>query len=123
MMSDHKLDDFFKSYKNLHTPEVSRGLLEGILVIPEMEMKRTKFSILKQESSILKIAEVKYSFARLLGVLMPRASGLAAACLLGVYFGNVSGAVVADEINNDYLAVEYTEFIVSDAIENNDDNE
>ena len=110
-MSDDKLNVFFKSHKKLYEGGVSQALVDNIMAIPEREFDN-KMSFMSSEL-------IKVSVSKFITFLIPRVSGLAAACILGLYFGGLDQSLTADEMN--YLDTEYAEVMISDALNGIDD--
>ena len=110
-MSDDKLNVFFKSHKKLYEGGVPQALVDNIMAIPEREFDN-KMSFMSSEL-------IKVSVSKFITFLIPRISGLAAACILGLYFGGLDQSLTADEMN--YLDTEYAEVMISDALNGIDD--
>jgi hypothetical protein len=97
-MNKNKLNDFLDDYAKAHSPEPSRALLDNIMAIPREVEQGQSFNLPS------KISEW-FLF------LVPRLSGLTAACVLGLYLGGTSSSALAeDEIAEiDSYVIEVTE--------------
>lgn len=88
-MKDIKLNEYLNDYAKSHSPEPSRSLIDNIMRVPRE---------VEQSSSILS-AEVPSKIRDWFLFLVPRISGLTAACVMGIYFGSAgSSALAEDEI-------------------------
>lgn len=105
-MNDDKLKSFFISHQKTYKADISRALMDNIMAIPENEARDTL--------SLISAEQIKFSLSRLFTFLMPRVSGLAVACILGLYLGGFDQTMAADDV--DYFSSEYAEVMVSAAM-------
>ncbi|MDG1997296.1 MAG: hypothetical protein P8J14_12415 [Emcibacteraceae bacterium] len=83
-MNKNNLNDFLDDYARTHSPEPSRALLDNIMAIPREVEQGQSFKLPS------KISEW-FLF------LVPRLSGLTAACVLGLYIGGTSSSALAED--------------------------
>ncbi|MDG1858476.1 MAG: hypothetical protein P8I94_05200 [Emcibacteraceae bacterium] len=83
-MNKNKLNDFLDDYARTHNPEPSRSLLDNIMAVPRNVEQGQSFNLPS------KISEW-FLF------LVPRLSGLTAACVLGLYLGGASSSALAED--------------------------
>lgn len=107
MMNKDKLDEYLNDYAKSHSPEPSRNLIDNIMKVPRE---------VEQEVSILS-TEFPSRISDWLLFLVPRLSGLTAACVMGIYFGSAgSSALAEDEIEViDQTVIEADQGIILDA--------
>lgn len=88
-MNDIKIDQYLDEYGKNHSPEPSRDLINNIMAIPrEVEQDAGFFAL-----------DLPSKLSGWFLFLIPRLSGLTAACVLGIYFGGAgSSALAEDEI-------------------------
>lgn len=83
-MNEVELNDYLNEYGKAHSPEPSRELIDNILRVPHNVEQSAGFSWNMKEWFIY---------------LVPRLSGLTAACVMGIYMGGAgSSALAEDEI-------------------------
>lgn len=89
MMNDNNIDQYLDQYGKNHSPEPSRDLINNIMAIPRE---------VEQEAGFLTL-DLPVRLSEWFLFLIPRLSGLTAACVLGIYFGSAgSSALAEDEI-------------------------
>ncbi|MBT5073791.1 MAG: hypothetical protein HOH18_06055 [Kordiimonadaceae bacterium] len=106
MMNDMKLNEYLNDYAKSHSPEPSRDLIDNIMRVPRE---------VEQEASILSV-EIPSKISEWFLFLVPRISGLTAACVMGIYFGGAgSSALAEDEIDDiDQTLIEVEQGIILD---------
>jgi len=83
-MNEVKLNDYLDEYGKTHNPEPSRELIDNIMRVPHEVEQSAGFSWNMKDWFIY---------------LLPRLSGLTAACVMGIYMGSAgSSALAEDEI-------------------------
>jgi len=105
-MNDMKLNEYLNDYAKSHSPEPSRDLIDNIMRVPRE---------VEQEASILSV-EIPSKISEWFLFLVPRISGLTAACVMGIYFGGAgSSALAEDEIDDiDQTLIEVEQGIILD---------
>jgi hypothetical protein len=117
-MNNDKLKSFFISHQKTYEADISRALMDNIMAIPENE-SRENLSLSVDTLSLISAWQIKFSLSRLFTFLMPRVSGLVAACILGLYFGGFDKTMAADDVK--YFGAEYAEVVVFDVIMGTED--
>lgn len=82
MMNDVKLNEYLNDYGRTHSPDPSRALIDGILAIPREVEQQSK---------------VSWNIGDWFLFIVPRLSGLTAACVLGIYMGGAGGSALAED--------------------------
>tara|TARA_R110002096_G_scaffold416576_3_gene619788 strand:- start:234780 stop:235145 length:366 start_codon:yes stop_codon:yes gene_type:complete len=83
-MNEEKLNEYLNDFGKAHSPEPSRALIDSIMRVPHEIEKETSFSWNMKDWFLF---------------LVPRLSGLTAACIMGIYLGGAgSSALAEDEI-------------------------
>lgn len=97
-MNENKLNNYLDEYARNHSPEPSRTLVDSIMAIPRTIEQDQGFGFPTKLSDWFLF-------------LVPRLSGLTAACVLGLYMGSAgSSALAEDEIAEmDQLSYEVLE--------------
>jgi hypothetical protein len=97
-MNENKLNDYLDEYAKTYSPEPSRALVDSIMAIPRTVAQDQGFHLPTKLSDWFLF-------------LVPRLSGLTAACVLGLYMGSAgSSALAEDEIAEmDFLTYEVAE--------------
>ena len=96
-MNDIKLNEYLDAYGKSHSPEANKTLLDNIMAIPRNIDQHSKIS---------------WKISDWFLFLVPRLSGLTAACVLGLYMGSAgSSALAEDEI----AEIDAGTFVVADA--------
>lgn len=97
-MNENKLNDYLDEYAKTYSPEPSRALVDSIMAIPRTVEQDQGFHLPTKLSDWFLF-------------LVPRLSGLTAACVLGLYMGSAgSRALAEDEIAEmDFLTYEVAE--------------
>ncbi len=98
----NKLNDYLDEYAKSHSLNARRELIDSIMEIPRNVEQQAKISSTNLWLNI-----------RDWGLfLVPRLSGLTAACVLGLYMGSAGGAALAeDELARDLLDQEQSEVV------------
>jgi len=81
-MNDIKLNEYLNDYGKANSPEPSRMLVDSIMAIPHQ---------VEQNSMI------SWKITDWCLFLVPRLSGLTAACVLGLYMGSAGSAALAED--------------------------
>ena len=81
-MNDIKLNEYLNDYGKAHSPDPSRELIDSIMAIPREVEQRSKIS---------------WNISDWFLFLVPRLSGLTAACVLGIYMGGAGGTALAED--------------------------
>lgn len=81
-MNEIKLNEYLDDYARSHSPEAGRELLGTIMAIPREVDQQSKAS---------------WKISDWFLFLVPRLSGLTAACVLGLYMGSASGSALAED--------------------------
>lgn len=81
-MNDIKLNEYLNEYGKKHSPEPSRNLIDKIMRIPHEVEQQSVFS---------------WSFREWTLFLVPRLSGLTAACIMGIYVGGAGSTALAED--------------------------
>lgn len=97
-MNENKLNDYLDEYAKNYSPEPSRALVDSIMSIPRTVEQDEWFHLPTKLSDWFLF-------------LVPRLSGLTAACVLGLYMGSAgSSALAEDEIAEmDFITYEVAE--------------
>lgn len=97
-MNENKLNNYLDEYAKTYSPEPSRALVDSIMAIPRTVEQDQGFHLPTKLSDWFLF-------------LVPRLSGLTAACVLGLYMGSAgSSALAEDEIAEmDFLTYEVAE--------------
>ncbi|MCC3860071.1 hypothetical protein [Pseudemcibacter aquimaris] len=83
-MNESKLNEYLDEYARKYSPEPSRALVDSIMDIPREVEQNPVFSLPKRLSDWFLF-------------LVPRLSGLTAACALGLYMGSAGGTALAED--------------------------
>jgi len=97
MMNDIKLNEYLDAYGKSHSSEASRGLMDNIMAIPRNVDQHSKISWKISDWCLF---------------LVPRLSGLTAACVLGLYTGSAGSSGLAED---EIAEIDAGTFVVSDA--------
>lgn len=81
-MNDAKLNEYLNEYGKNHNPEPSRELVDKIMRIPYEVEQKSVFS---------------WNFREWTLFLVPRLSGLTAACVMGIYVGGTGSTALAED--------------------------
>lgn len=81
-MNDIKLNEYLDEYGKKYSPEPSRQLIDKIMRIPYEVEQKSVFS---------------WSFREWTLFLVPRLSGLTAACVMGIYLGGAGSTALAED--------------------------
>lgn len=81
-MNDIKLNEYLDEYGKKYSPEPSRQLIDKIMRIPHEVEQQSVFS---------------WSFREWILFLVPRLSGLTAACVMGIYLGGAGSTALAED--------------------------
>ncbi len=97
-MNENKLNNYLDEYAKTYSPEPSRALVDSIMAIPRTVEQDQGFHLPTKLSDWFLF-------------LVPRLSGLTAACVLGLYLGGAgSSSLAEDEIAEmDFLTYEVAE--------------
>ena len=83
-MNEEKLNEYLNDYGKTHSPEPSRALIDSIMRVPHEMDQEMGFSWNMKDWFLF---------------IIPRLSGLTAACVMGIYLGGAgSSALAEDEI-------------------------
>ena len=97
-MTKNKLNDYLDDYAKNHSPEPSRALVDSIMAIPRTVEQDQGFSLPTKLSDWFLF-------------LVPRLSGLTAACLLGLYMGGAGNSLLAED---EIVELEQFAFVVEE---------
>ena len=81
-MNDVKLNEYLNEYGRNHSPEPSRQLVDRIMRIPHEVDQQSVFSWSIREWTVF---------------LVPRLSGMTAACIMGIYVGGAGSTALAED--------------------------
>ncbi len=81
-MNDVKLNEYLNEYGKSHSPEPSRELIDRIMRVPHEVEQGSVFS---------------WSFREWTMFLVPRLSGMTAACVMGIYLGGAGSTALAED--------------------------
>lgn len=81
-MNDAKLNEYLNEYGKKYSPEPSRELIDKILRVPHEVEQKSVFS---------------WNFREWTVFLVPRLSGLTAACVMGIYLGGTGSTALAED--------------------------
>ena len=105
-MNDNKLNEYLNDYGNAHSPEPSRVLIDSIMRVPHEIDQSANFSWNMKDWVLF---------------LIPRLSGLTAACVMGVYLGGASNSALAEdemaEINQDTIIMADAGIVLDENVE------
>ena len=97
-MTKNKLNDYLDDYAKNHSPKPSRALVGSIMAIPRTVEQDQGFSLPTLLSDWFLF-------------LVPRLSGLTAACLLGLYMGGAGNSLLAED---EIVELEQFAFVVEE---------
>lgn len=83
-MNKDTLNDYLEEYARTHSPEPSRALVDSIMSIPREVEQNPEFRLPGKLGDWFLF-------------LVPRVSGLTAACALGLYMGSAGGSALAED--------------------------
>ena len=96
-MNEEMLNDSLNEYGKSHSPEPSRKLIDSIMRVPhEVEQQLT----------------ISWKISDWILFLVPRLSGLTAACIMGIYMGSAGNSALAED---EIASIDQDTFVVADA--------
>ena len=96
-MNEVKLNEYLKEYGKSHSPEPSRVLIDNIMNIPREVEQLSGFS---------------WKISDWFLFLVPRLSGLTAACVMGIYMGGAGSSALAED---EFAVIDQDIIITADA--------